>query len=224
MSGHNGAMSAPGAGDITGGTLPASDIESATQAALPRTIGIADAVITMIDDDRRHHPTRCDELDVEALVAHLVNGLAWFAAAGVGRLYDPTTRPEPELGGRSLHEGFEAAADAVRLAWGNPAPFRSTYSMPSGPTSGCSLAGYICLEQVGHALDLADAVDGPIIVPADLVDSLLVIGAALGDDVLRAPGMFGPEQPASDDANATDRVRAYLGRAPRDARPNTPVA
>jgi uncharacterized protein (TIGR03086 family) len=217
-------MSAQGAGDLTGGTPPASDVESATQAALPRAIGIADAVITMIDDDRRHYPTRCDELDVEALVSHLVNGLAWFAAAGVGRLYDPTTRPEPDLVGRPLHEAFEAAADAVRLAWSNPAPFRSTYSMPSGPTSGWSLAGYICLEQVGHALDLADAVDGLILVPDDLADSLLAIGAALGDEVLRAPGMFGAELPAPDDGGATGRVRAFLGRTPRDARPNTPVA
>jgi hypothetical protein len=95
------------------------------------------------------------------------------------------------------------------------APFRDTYAMPTGPTTGWSLAGYICLEQIGHAFDLADAVDGPMIVPDDLTAPVLAIGASLGDELLRAPGMFGPEQPVDDDGSATGRVRAYLGRPPR---------
>lgn len=212
-------MSDTGAGNPAGGAPPAADLESDTRASLPRAIGIADAVITMIHDDRRHYPTRCDHVDVEALVAHLIDGLGWFAAAGVGRLFDPSTRPEPDLTGRSLHQAYATAADAVRLAWASIAPFRATYAMPTGPTSGWSLAGYICLEQVGHAFDLADAVDGPIIVPDDLVAPLLKIGNALGDDLLRAPGMFGPALSAPPEANATERIRAYLGRPPRDARP-----
>jgi uncharacterized protein (TIGR03086 family) len=212
-------MSTTGAGDDTGGAPPTADIEADTRAALPRAIGIADAVVSMIDDDRRHYPTRCDEIDVEGLVGHLVDGLAWFAAAGVGRLYDPSTRPEPDLTGRTLREAYGTAADAVRLAWATLAPFRATYSMPTGPTSGWSLAGYICLEQVGHAFDLADAVDGPMIVPDDLTAPLLAIGESLGDELLRAPGMFGAAQPVEPGASATERVRAYLGRPPRGARP-----
>lgn len=196
---------------------PRRAIELATRDALPRALGIADAVIARIDDERRHEPTRCD-LDVEELVAHLVDGLAWFAAAGVGRIYDPATRPEPDLSGRPLHDAFSAAADAVRLAWSTVAPFRATYPMPSGPTTGWSLAGYIGLEQVGHALDLADAVDGRILVPDDLADELLAIGAALGDELLRGPGMLGPARAVGSRASATERVRAFLGRPPRARR------
>lgn len=212
-------MSDSGAGGSAGGAPPSADLEAEigaqTRATLPRAIGIADAVVSMIDDDRRHRPTRCDGIDVEGLVGHLVDGLAWFAAAGVGRLYDPSTRPEPDLTGRTLHEAYGTAADAVRLAWATLAPFRATYAMPTGPTSGWSLAGYICLEQVGHAFDLADAVDGPMLVPDDLLTPLLAIGASLGDDLLRAPGMFGPALAATTSATATEQVRAYLGRPPR---------
>lgn len=205
-----------GADTGAGSGAAATSVEHATRATLPRAIGIADAVIARLGDDRRHEATRCD-LDVEALVAHLVDGLAWFAAAGVGRMYDPTTRPEPDLTGRSLHEAFTAAADAVRLAWGTAAPFRATYAMPSGPTSGWSLAGYICLEQVGHAIDLADAAHGRILVPDDLTAPLLAIGAALGDALLRGPGMLGPERAVPPGASATERVRAFLGRPPAGA-------
>jgi uncharacterized protein (TIGR03086 family) len=194
---------------------PEDDLEALTRLALPRTLGIASAVIAMIGDEHRESPTRCDGYTVELLVGHLINGLAWFAAAGVGRMYDPTTRPDPDLHGRSLAEAYDTAADAVRLAWGSAAPFRVAYDMPSGPADGAALGGYVCLEQIGHAFDLADAAGGPILLPDDVAAGVLAIGAILGDDVLRAPGMFGVEHTPHEGASSTDRVRAFLGRPPR---------
>ncbi|MDZ7733712.1 MAG: hypothetical protein U5R31_12070 [Acidimicrobiia bacterium] len=138
----------------------AARLEAAARDALPRTLGIASTVIARIADDRRHEPTRCDGYDVEGLVGHLVSGLSWFAAAGVGTWYDLDVgrarpgRPDAE---RGLDD---TAADAVRLAWSAREPFGATYHMPGGPALGSSLAAYMCLEQIGDALDLADAVGG----------------------------------------------------------------
>jgi uncharacterized protein (TIGR03086 family) len=143
-----------------------------------------------------------------------VSGLSWFAAAGVGTWFDPSTRPEPDLDHRQLPDVYDTAADAVRLAWASREPFAATYEMPGGPTLGTSLAAYVCLEQVGHAIDLADAVDGKILVPAEVADDLLRLGSHLGAEVLRAPGMFGPEQDPPRNPSNLQRVRAYLGRLP----------
>jgi len=62
-----------------------------------------------------------------------------------------------------------------------------------------------------HAADIA-SVTGQTIADTDLVESALAVGQQMVGPELRQPGVFGPEQPASDGATAVERLLAFAGR------------
>ena len=67
---------------------------------LDRALDHTGAVLAAVPDELRSAPTPCPELTVEALAAHLVVGLAWFAGLPGGGPTDPGDVPQPRLAGR----------------------------------------------------------------------------------------------------------------------------
>jgi uncharacterized protein (TIGR03086 family) len=65
-----------------------------------------------------------------------------------------------------------------------------------------------------HSWDLARATGQPDRLDADFATELRDGLASMGD-VLRASDQFGAEQPVPEDADATDRLIAFIGRDPR---------
>jgi uncharacterized protein (TIGR03086 family) len=73
-----------------------------------------------------------------------------------------------------------------------------------------AITSLLVTDHIAHAWDIAHAVGLPLRLPADLVAGSL---AWARDNVVRAPGLFGPELAAPSDADEQTRWLAYLGRA-----------
>ena len=62
-----------------------------------------------------------------------------------------------------------------------------------------------------HAVDLARAT-GQHVSDSELLEAALATGRQMVGPELRAPGVFGEEQPVADTASVEDRLLAFAGR------------
>ncbi|MFZ1162355.1 maleylpyruvate isomerase family mycothiol-dependent enzyme [Mycobacterium sp.] len=64
-----------------------------------------------------------------------------------------------------------------------------------------------------HAWDIYRSQHQPVEVPDDLLAFCRQVIDTVPEDELRRPGLFGPAQPAPEDATPTARFMAYVGRS-----------
>ena len=190
-------------------TWPAQDLLDLLLAGLD----LAEAVVSSVDDARRHAPTPCPDLDVEELVGHLVAGLAWFAGLPSGATAANPAGAEPELAGLPLGPAFAEAARAVRRSWTAQAVDR-TFVMPWGLADGSEMASFMAVEVLAHAWDLSTGSGQPRYPVDDLAAVALDVAQELDEQTLRSPGMMAPPVPVDQTAPAIDRFVAFLGRDP----------
>lgn len=189
-------------------------VAPATLDPRPALAGVLDQTTTLIQDTDPAdggRPTPCSEYDVATLVEHLlavvrrigvvVRGEPFFS---VPRVWPSTDWTADWTTGRAATDAALAAADLdrlVQLPWGE-APVRA------------AVGSYIG-ELATHCWDLAvatgrrDALDegiASIALPGTLAK---VPAQPRGGDI-----PFGPVVPVADDAPATDRLVAWLGRDP----------
>lgn len=161
-------------------------------------------------------PTPCPEMDVRALVNHLIlwNGRGETAArrlpvTGPGEDHDFTAEP-------GWAERFAEQARRTAEAWQDPAAWEGNTSltgdkvgMPAG-----FIAGIVFGECVLHGWDLAVATGQEPAFPPPVVEAAweqLVPTAEMS----REYKAFGPEVPVPEDAPLLDRVLGLAGRDPR---------
>ena len=70
------------------------------------------------------------------------------------------------------------------------------------------------VDTATHTWDLAKATDQPAKLPDDVAVAALDAGRMIITSPEMRGGRFGPEVPAPDGADATDRLVAFLGRTP----------
>ena len=85
--------------------------------------------------------------------------------------------------------------------------------MPFGTLPGQMMAGIAFMEHVTHAWDIAKATGQDATIPDDLVTEVTGVVTPM-DQMLRMPGVCGPAVGVPDDASATDRFVAFMGRRP----------
>lgn len=172
----------------------------------------AGGVVADIRPDQTTAATPCEGLDVGELLGHLLSGTDWFsdvAETGSAGGFPEGGRVDDDLAAR-----FEAVASRARAAWADDARLGHTYAMPWGPAPGWQLVGYLVVEVLVHGWDLARATGQPTALPEEAAAMALTSVQQWGEEVLRAPGMFGPavEPPAG--AAPGERLVAFLGRTP----------
>ncbi len=164
-------------------------------------------------------PTPCDKYDVAGLIDHLVE--AGYRAAALGRGQAPPPgdlSPHIEASDAPRHLRH-AAADAAQ-AWSDDSRLSSKFTMPWGEEyTGATLVDMYLAELATHAWDLAQAT-GQI----DELDAFLAITALEGAratirpeyrDMVEPGSPFGQEVSLPPDADAWDRLVAFMGRDPR---------
>ena len=172
----------------------------------------ADGVVAAVGADHRDAATPCPDFTVDGLVAHLVDGLAWYGALPAGGATDPREVTGPDLASGYV-EAFRAARAVVRRNW-TPPRLDDTFALPVGEVTGVGITEYTVVEVLGHGWDLAVATGRPVRVADDLAEAALRMARGLGEDTLRSPGMMGAPTPVDAAAPAIDRFVAYLGRRP----------
>jgi len=170
--------------------------------------------------DALDRPTPCDGWDVRALLDHLVGVHRRIAHVGAGGHFSEVDATARVTDGRHVTELTTARADVDRV-WGldgtdaaDDSVLDRVLTVPWGTMPGRFVGfGYV-QELTVHAWDLAAATGR-----TGLDDELI---AAIEENAHRAlpaeprggPIPFGPPVAVADDADAYERVVAWLGRDP----------
>jgi uncharacterized protein (TIGR03086 family) len=185
---------------------------------MPRAAAAAVDVVRGIGPDELDRPTPCTELNVRALLNHLI---FWTGVRGYGAgLKQPPQPGEVEQGHDftaepSWAEAYAARAAATAEVWSDPETWTGETSltgngrrMPAG-----FVGGILLCEWLLHGWDLAVATGQKLTVDDDLAAALHedVAGRA---EMARQYGAFGPEVDVPSTAPLFDRVLGLAGRDP----------
>jgi uncharacterized protein (TIGR03086 family) len=194
---------------------------------LDRAIATGGAVIAGVRPDQLAAPTPCPEMDVRAMLGHLVAVLDRVAA--LGNDGDPfavteTNAPDDDWSGAWAASGVRAAE-----AWRDDAVLDRPMALPWIQGSGAEILTSYFSELTVHLWDLATATgqqphwDDAVVTAALEARPILPaqnrravfeeISAAMGLDEVAIP--FAEAVPIAVDASAIDRLVAWNGRDPR---------
>jgi uncharacterized protein (TIGR03086 family) len=177
-----------------------TDLDLANAAFAAVTAGISPKQMTA--------PTPCTNINVRALVEHLVEGSSYFASLIAGR-QEPVAVDQTE----DLVSALRAAAAAMRGAFAVPGVLGETFDSPIGAASGAFFAKVRIIELVAHGWDLARATGQSMdIFSDDLCERALAMAHEVYAD--RTRGRFADEQSVPEGAPAVDKLAAFLGRTP----------
>lgn len=188
----------------------------------PDLPALLDAGLDLFAEQVRHIdtgwdlPTPCAGWTVRDLVGHVLSTMAAGdlilrgqpvppAPDQPGDAVDPQSGPE-QVGQRvaELAEHFRASLAGADL--------EQTRETPAGPRTLADGLAFPIVDLAVHSWDLASALGRRIELPAELLAYADSFARSVPAEVTRRPGVFGPELVPGDDASATERLMAYLGR------------
>jgi uncharacterized protein (TIGR03086 family) len=185
---------------------------------LARALDLFGGLVAAVGPDQWFLPTPCDAWNVQQLVGHVVSGQRLFARVLVG---EPIEAVTTEMRDRSITDGgsdalsaFQASAEELLAAFGNPGALERIVTVPAGTVPGAVAVHLRTTEALVHGWDLARATGLRLDVPADLAESELAFSRPMLDRIPPERRPFGPSRPVGDDAPAIDRLAALLGRDP----------
>ena len=216
---HDGAMTSPTSSD--------TDRLIDPRPILDRAIATGGGVIAGVRPTQLTEPTPCTDMNVRALLAHLVGVLDRVAALGNGE--DPFAVTEIPVADDRWADAWEESGRRAAAAWSDTMLERPM-ALPWIEGSGAEVLASYFSELTVHTWDLATAtgqqpdwddtvVDAALeaarrILPAENRRALYEeIAAARGLDEVGIP--FAEAIPIPDDAPAIDRLVAWNGRDPR---------
>jgi uncharacterized protein (TIGR03086 family) len=196
------------------------------RAVLDRAIATGGAVVGAVAPDQFTAPTPCSEMDVRALLGHLVAVLGRIAALGDGG--DPFSVIEALAPHDEWSDAWATAGAAATVAWRDDAALERPIALPWIEGSGADVLPSYVSELTVHTWDLAvatgqrphwdDAVvaaalaSRPIMPAEDRRALFAEISAAMGLDEVAMP--FAEAVPVPPEAPAIDRLVAWNGRDP----------
>lgn len=194
---------------------------------LDSAIATTSLTVAGVRPDQLDGPTPCPEMNVRAMLGHLVNVLDRIAALGNGT--DPFAVTEPTVSGDGWSEAWSAATVGATDAWSDDALLDKPMALPWIEGTGAEVLASWLSELSVHTWDLAVATgqqpdwdDAVIAAALDARDFLPAenrlalfeeIAASMGIDEVAVP--FAEQIAIADDAPAIDRLVAWNGRDPR---------
>ncbi|MHA6797824.1 TIGR03086 family metal-binding protein [Bounagaea algeriensis] len=168
--------------------------------------------VRAVPPDAWNNPTPCADWDARRLVGHLVSVLELAHATVRGDEAPPGSTAPSELGAdpaaewprtaaRTRAEVERADLDAVRTTMFGEVPLRQALGFPT-------------VDLYLHTWDLGRAHGRRVALPEHVLTWAEQFLRQVPAETLRSPGTFGPEQPAPEGAEATERLMAFLGRTP----------
>lgn len=193
---------------------------------LDRAIATGGSVVAGVRPDQLTAPTPCPEMDVRAMLAHLVAVLDRIAALGHGD--DPFAVTETHADDDAWSDAWARSARRAAEAWRDDAVLGQPMTLPWIQGSGAEVLASYFSELTVHTWDLATATgqhpdwDDTVVTAALAARDILPaenrralfeeISAAMGLEEVAIP--FAEAVPVPDDASAIDRLVAWNGRDP----------
>ncbi|MDZ7883721.1 MAG: TIGR03086 family metal-binding protein [Mycobacterium sp.] len=195
---------------------------------LDRAIATVGVVIAGVRSGQLTDPTPCTDMDVRALLAHLIGVLNRVAALGNGE--DPLAVTDTPVADDRWPDAWRESGRRAADAWSEDAVLEQPMALPWIAGSGAQVLASYFSELTVHTWDLATATgqqpdwDDAVVaaafgaarqmLPAENRRGLYEeISAARGFDEVAVP--FAEVVPVPDDAPAIDRLVAWNGRDPR---------
>ena len=194
---------------------------------LDRAIATGGAVIAGVRPDQLTAPTPCPEMDVRAMLSHLVGVLDRIAALGNDE--DPFSVIETHAPDDDWSDAWATSGTHAADAWRDDAVLERPMALPWIQGSGAEVLTSYFSELTVHTWDLATAtgqqphwddtvvtaaLEARPILPAENRRAVFEeISAAMGLDEVAIP--FAEAVPVPVDAPAIDRLVAWNGRDPR---------
>ena len=191
-----------------------------------RAIATGGSVIARVRPDQLTAPTPCPEMDVRAMLGHLVAVLDRIAALGQGE--DPFAVTETHASDDGWSDAWTASARRAADAWRDDGVLEQPMALPWIQGSGAEVLASYFSELTVHTWDLATATgqqpdwDDTVVAAALAARDILPaenrralfeeISAAMGLEEVAIP--FADAVPIPDDAPAIDRLVAWNGRDP----------
>lgn len=193
---------------------------------LDRAMATGRSVIALVRPDQLTAPTPCSEMDVRAMLGHLVAVLDRVAALGRGE--DPFAVTEISAPDDGWSDAWTTSAGRAAQAWSDDAVLEQPMALPWIQGDGADILASYFSELTVHTWDLATATgqqpdwDDTVVtaalaarhfLPAENRRALFEeISTAMGFDEVAIP--FAEAVPVPDDAPAIDRLVAWNGRDP----------
>jgi uncharacterized protein (TIGR03086 family) len=177
---------------------------------------VADETTRVVDSltpDQLGNASPCEGWTVRDVVNHITGGATMFAiSAEQGKV--PDDQIGHLMGGDNLGNDFKAAwgtAASRALSAFDGLDLSKMVTLPFGEMPAGVALNIAIFDVATHALDIASST-GQTIADTDLLETALEFGRQMIGPELRAPGVFGPEQPCAADAPVEQRLLAFSGR------------
>jgi uncharacterized protein (TIGR03086 family) len=172
-------------------------------------------VIAGVRDDQLADPTPCTGTSVAAMLDHVVGLTVAFRLGAEKQAQDGGPRADADQLAPDWRERLPRQLDALVAAWQRPAAWEGITEV-GGAQMPAAAMGVIALnELLVHGWDLAVATGQAYEVDPAAAQRCLQFARelAIGAPEVRN-GMYGPEVPVPDDADAFDRLLGQTGRNP----------
>jgi len=173
------------------------------------------AIVAGVHKEDLHEPTPCAEWDVAKLLDHLIADIDTFNRVASGEPLDLVTSITPEENeGRAAPDAaaaFDQVVKRARELWSAPGALERIYKTSRSELPGAGIFNIFLIELLVHGWDIAKATGQQREMPADLAEAELAFTTKMMKD--KRMGFAEPVL-APEDASATDRLVAFLGRTP----------
>ena len=181
---------------------------------LQRVVDATTEVIDHTSSSQLAGPTLCTEWTVKDLINHMVTGATMFAISA-----EQGSVPDDELGrlmsgdnvGDDPQGAWKTASTRAMTAFEAPGAMEKIVKLPFGEMPAAIALNIAIFDVATHSVDLARATGQHVTDTQMLEGALAIAHQMLGPD-LRAPGIFGAEQPCAGSAPVDDRLLAFAGR------------
>ena len=176
-----------------------------------RAIDQTGRIVAAVKPDQLGDPTPCADWDVRALLNHTIGGVYMFDDAAQEKEFDMSRFGRDALGGDPA-DSYDQGAATLKTTLGQPGVLDRTWTMPFGATPGQIAISIATVECLIHGWDVAKATGQKPEFDPELTEAAMQAAQLFPPDIVRQPGVFGPEIECAADAPMEDRLAAYLGR------------
>ena len=217
------------------GAMIASTSTTDPRPILDRAIATGGVAIAGVRPEQLTEPTPCTDMDVRALLAHLIGVLDRIAALGNGN--EPFAVIETVVPDDRWSDAWRESARRAADAWSDEAVLERPMALPWIEGSGADVLASYFSELTVHTWDLATATgqqpdwDDMVVAaalearhflpPENRLAFYEEISAAMGLDEVRVP--FAEAVAVPDDAPAIDHLVAWNSRDPLHVSLNRPL-
>ena len=173
----------------------------------------ASGVVHGVKPHQLDGPTRCDGWTVHMLLNHMIGAARQFAEGIPGGSVNPQVDPAADITEGDAGATYDRFWPGVVAAWEKADPEGST-DFPWGPTPNFIGRQLLLMESAVHGSDLAAATGQDATIPDNLTAAVSELAGMLLTDPANRGDDFAPPVVLPDDASASDKLIAFLGRHP----------